>query len=363
MNQQIAINGVGVVGGFGCGVQDLQGALQKATCAPDIVDVKSETGPIPAPVFRADTRKLSEYVSKRVLRRIDHYSRLAILGAYLALDDAGQLDADRENMGVVIASGYGASKTMFDFMDSVIDDGDPLASPIKFSNSVHNAAAAHVSILLKAKGPTLTVSQFEMSVPSALFSACQWILQKRVSRVLFGGIDEYCDVLGYCHEKMFPRNHGSRILPLDHGRQTAIAGEGAAFFLLSNDDQNQSPYGNIMDIQLGHLKQGHPGIPGGAVAILGSDGHMECGRWYEGLIPKGSSLRAYSPMYGSMPAGMALDMAAAALCNKSEKLFPQPGSDQNIQAGGDQRERLDGRPLCCIKTGRYGEYGMITMGR
>jgi 3-oxoacyl-[acyl-carrier-protein] synthase II len=80
-----------------------------------------------------------------------------------------------------------------------MDYGDACASPTLFSNSVHNAAAGHISIMLGLDGPCLTVSQFEMSGPSGLLSAIQWLKEERVEQVLLGAVEEYCDVLVRYH--------------------------------------------------------------------------------------------------------------------------------------------------------------------
>ena len=101
------------------------------------------------------------------------------------------LAESRERLGVIIASGYGALKTTFAFLDSYLDFGYACSSPTHFSNSVHNAAAAHVSMQLQATAPSLTVSQFEMSTASALLTAAQWLAERRVERVLLGAVDEH----------------------------------------------------------------------------------------------------------------------------------------------------------------------------
>ena len=207
---KLAIEGIGVVGGFGCGMESLAAAISNGSSPIQHVSIKTTHGPRDMPAFLAETSKLDDFVNKRVLRRVDHYSKMALLGAHLALEDAGRLEGDRSTMGIIIASGYGAGRTTFAFLDSFINDGDNLSSPTFFSNSVQNAAVANVSMMLSITGPGLTVSQFDMSVPSALITARHWLEEGRVDSVLLGAVDEYCDVMGYC----WHRYYGDR----DHGR-------------------------------------------------------------------------------------------------------------------------------------------------
>ena len=65
------------------------------------------------PVYLCDTSPLEAFLNKRALRRVDHFSRLALLGSFLALEDADMLQADHENFAIIIATGYGASNTTF----------------------------------------------------------------------------------------------------------------------------------------------------------------------------------------------------------------------------------------------------------
>ncbi|MEW6186962.1 MAG: beta-ketoacyl synthase N-terminal-like domain-containing protein, partial [Thermodesulfobacteriota bacterium] len=150
---RIAIQGLGAVGGFGCGHLALQSALEKGRSPLQSVSIRTAQGVSERPAFLADTAGLEKYVNKKSLRRIDHYAKLALLGAYLTLDDAGQLETNpRPGMGSIIASGYGATRTTFAFLDSFLDNGDKFSSPTHFSSSVHNAAVAYVTMFLGLTG-------------------------------------------------------------------------------------------------------------------------------------------------------------------------------------------------------------------
>ena len=124
------INGLGLVGGFGCGRDDLQRALLQGSAPLSQVELRGHQFPL----LQAETASLETYLNKRGLRRIDHFSRLALLGAFEAMADADLGGVDPNRIGLVIGSGYGALTTTFKFLDSVLDDGDTCASPTAFSN-------------------------------------------------------------------------------------------------------------------------------------------------------------------------------------------------------------------------------------
>jgi len=360
---RIAVRGIGIAGGFGCSREQLSQAIVFQKNAPQYITLKAGNRKLEMPVYLCDTTPVERFISKRALRRVDHYSRMAALGSYLALEDAGRQPQEFKNLAVVVASGYGSTRTTFSFLDSVFSDGDACASPTLFSNSVHNAAAATISIFLKARGPNLTVSQFEMSVSLGLLTACRWLQDKQVDAVLFGSVDEYCSVLGYSWQRFFGQVPAAGMHPLEFENQSAIAGEGAAFFLLTRDEGDTPPYGYVTDIKFGCIRSSAPEISENSLLILGADGHKTAGIHYARCIPAGSQAAVYSPLYGSFPTASAFDMAVAALSIRKSKIFATPsqaGDHSGLNIAWEEQD-LDSRQICCLKFGCNGDFGMINL--
>lgn len=360
---RLAVRGIGVTGGFGCGVADLERALADGAGRPESFTVPTAEGPVELPAFRAATDRVEEFVARRALRRIDHYSKMGLLGASLALADAGMTGADQRRTGVIVASGYGASATTVAFLDSISNDGDVCASPTHFANSVHNAAAANISILLGITGPSLTVSQFDLSVPSALLSARQWLVEGRVDQVLLGGVDELSELLGYTWHRCRGGRGNGTLAPLRTMEETAVMGEGAAFLLLTRAEGDGGGYCTIDEVAMGRLAGAAP-VPADALLLLGADGRRELGSRYREAVPAGARIACYSHLYGCMPAGPAFDLAAAALILKGGTVFPTPagaGSDLPgtvAAAGGLAFPRV-----ACLRLAGDNDYGVVTLGR
>ncbi|PLY07914.1 MAG: beta-ketoacyl synthase [Desulfuromonas sp.] len=358
---RLAIEGIGLSGGFGNGVDALRNVLQSGHVAPQTYTLERESGERSFPAYLATPEGLDDFIPKRALRRIDQYGKLTLLGACLALQDAGILDESRERLGVVIASGYGALKTTFSFLDSYLDFGYACSSPTHFSNSVHNAAAAHVSMQLKATAPSLTVSQFEMSTASALLTARQWLAEDRVDRVLFGAIDEHCAVLSYCRERFFDSGEQGPLEPYAFDRQTAVAGEGGAFFVLSKEHPD-ARYGHVDEIVLGNATVRTPQLPE-LPLVIGADGHRECGAWYPKVAANCAASMAFAPLYGSFPAAAALDLAAAAIMLADDTLYPSPVADPSAAVSPLLQQRPVQSGLACLKFGTGGDYSLIQLSR
>lgn len=122
----LCIQGVGLAAPFGG-----KAALKQAALGDD---------PVSTAAPKVGTEDLARYVPPRQRRRIDHFTSMTLLAAFRALEHAGTLDPLPQRLGIVLCTGYGPSKTTFDFLDSIIDDGARLASPLAFSQSVHNSA-------------------------------------------------------------------------------------------------------------------------------------------------------------------------------------------------------------------------------
>lgn len=194
--------------------------------------------------FTADTSSLTDFVPKGKLRRIDHYSRMALLACGRAMEGVDPSLFPRKKTGVILATGYGALSSTFSFLDSYIEKGDKLAFPTHFSNSVHNAAAAHISICYNIKGPSLTVSQLDMSFFSALITAGSWLETRKTDAVLVGTADTCCNVMGYCINEF---SKSRKKTPYSFG-------EGAAFFLVSRETHTRPRYGYIDQITMGQSR-------------------------------------------------------------------------------------------------------------
>ena len=371
---RVGISGVGVIGGFGCGISAMKNILELGVCEPENVSFDTGSGKVTRPVFRAETSGISSYFKPKLLRRVDHFSRMALFCACLALDDA-DTKVDYESMGVIVASGLGAMQSTYAFKDSINNNGDAGSSPIKFSNSVHNAAAAHLSIRLKIGGPNLTISQFDMSMASAILTACIWLEEKRVDSVLVGGVDEYCDVHGYIRHRLFEAdsnklssNSLSKIKPFEFDNYTAIPGEGAVFFILTRDNEIKPDYGYITEVRYPfNYNKNNLYYPDNNLVIIGSDGHLMDKEMYFNAVPDDSEVTAYTPVYGSLPIGQGFDVAVAALSIRENRIFalpelsPERPEDYKKMNIVYESKPLTQKNICCLKLNNEGESALITL--
>jgi 3-oxoacyl-[acyl-carrier-protein] synthase II len=361
---KISIKGIGALGGFGAGLAMLEHALIHPKEMVSTVSMESSKGQIEVPALLADTSDLTSHVGKRALRRADHYIRMTLLSSLYALEDAGMLETERRRMGIIVATGYGATCNTFDFQYSMIDSDDPCGSPTKFANSVHNAAAGNLSLFLNEMGPNLSVSQYDMSIPSAFMCALQWLKEGRVDTVLVGGVDEYCKVLGYYWYTRYNGNAREEDATSVNALKHAIIGEGACFFVLAREEDCVSPYGYIEDVQMGNFLRGRMRLPESTIFFLGADGYSRSEEYYGDIIPARARVASYTHLYGGVPIGPAFDIAVAALSVRSNTIYgslPNPAIDADQLNMVNKDEPLGPGRICCLKLGADGAFGWITV--
>jgi 3-oxoacyl-[acyl-carrier-protein] synthase II len=352
----MAIQGIGAVGGFGCGADALGKALTGPAPTPTTVEIDTVHGPRQVLGLRADTAPLRDFLPMRVMRRMEHHIRIALLAAFDALGDAERRGVKRpRRLGIVMATGYGATCNSFDFQHLATASDDFSGSPTQFSNSVHNAAAAYLSIALSENGPNHTVSHYDLSVPMALSVAAQWLAEDRVDAVLTGAVDEFSKAQACAWQARADADPAMANRP--------VIGEGACFLLLTAKTGGNGAYGHVETIGLG--RQAAPGvvphIPHADHYIIAADGFGARDGDYAKLLPQGRPAAAYTHVYGVLPVGMAFDLALAALSLEAGRFYP--GAELPLQVDGplEAVQLGNNARLCCLKLGADEGVGWATL--
>ncbi len=354
---KVAICGIGVVGGFGSGLTAFEKALTGTRALPQDVSIPTREGPIRVPCLVADTGPLAGYVPTRVLRRMDHYIRLGLLAAFAAMADADILNNGRRGrLGIIVATGNGATGNNYAFQHPFEDKEEICGSPIRFANSVHNAAAAYLSMALEEMGPNHSITHDDLSFPSALPTAVAWLQQRRVDAVLLGGVDELSHAHAYAWHVHRQAQEAVRVAGATEA-QAPMAGEGACFMVLKAADTVSNPYTVIRQTALGRIGTGPLPRPMGDFYILGEGGlaatRADYGPW---LFP-GARSTSYAHVYGDLAIDSAFDTAIAALSRKNNRIYPDGGMAQPAAT----HEPLGGRTIVCLKLGVGHTYGWTIM--
>jgi 3-oxoacyl-[acyl-carrier-protein] synthase II len=114
--------------------------------------------------------KAGDFLSAKERKRVDRLGLFSVIGARLALRDAGLelTDENRTRVGAIIGTGVGPMESMEDFSGPVLSEGPVGANPAVFPNTVYNAAGGQVAIKVGALGSASTVTAGHAAGASAL---------------------------------------------------------------------------------------------------------------------------------------------------------------------------------------------------
>ncbi len=176
--------------------------------------------------------KYSEFIDPMSSRRMSRIVKMGLSAALKCLREAGIKVPD----AIVTGTGLGCIEDTEKFLQSIYSNDEKLLNPSPFIQSTHNTAAATIAITLKCHSYNSTYSHRGFSFESALLDGLMLLQEGSANNVLVGGLDELTpnsfiitDRLGF-----WKKNQINNLRLLDYGSKGSLAGEGAAFFALSN---------------------------------------------------------------------------------------------------------------------------------
>jgi 3-oxoacyl-[acyl-carrier-protein] synthase II len=353
------ILGIGTIFSQGLGVTAWETAMRTGWQKPaDIEGARPGPGTNAGYLVNLDT--VADRTLLKKIRRADKLSKMAVLAAADALADSGIGEGARKNLGIILATAFGAHVTTFAFLDDILDYGEANVSPTTFSNSVHNAAASYVSSSLNIQGPTLTVTQFRFSFQAALQLAKNWLDQGRCDYLLVGAADQYGDVLGYVSDQKLTAASDGIIRPFTFKPTCQVPGEGAVFFLLGNERAGNG----YCAVEAVHINGDPDQEKPVDINIIDADGMLPDESAYRTSLAPDIPVAAYAPLSGSMMTGCAFNLAAAALMLKEQTHYATPVQDNphGLRLLTETRHARVGS-IRCIGCNCYGEKAVTYLSK
>lgn len=218
---------------------------------------------------------------------------------------------------IVTGTAYGCLEDTGLFLNGMIERKEEMLQPAAFIQSTHNTVGAQIALLLQCTGYNNTIVHRGSSFETALLDAAMLLADGEAASVLAGGVDE---ITAASHALL------SRFGLYRHG---AVAGEGAAFFLLTGRpsghdlaridavDSFYKPEGG-RDVEEHLLALLHSnGLGPGDIDLLitGDNGDEGSDRIYrqvrEALFP-GRPVRTYKQLCGEYPTSASVGLWLAA---------------------------------------------------
>lgn len=248
-----------------------------------------------------------EILDPKSLRRMSRVIRMGSAAAIKCLQDAGL----KQPAAIITGTAYGCLEDTGVFLSKMVEQKEELLTPTAFIQSTHNTVGAQIALMLNCHGYNNTFVHRGFSFETALQDAIMLLKENEVPNVLVGGIDEITDQsfealtkLGLLKkEKLFTSGL------INSQTKGTIAGEGAAFFLLTKEPTSHPPLARLEGIKTFYKPSGikeieeqvniflseHSLSPGNIdLLITGNNGDVKGDKIYKHISSKMFSLTANS---------------------------------------------------------------------
>ncbi|GGH38490.1 3-oxoacyl-ACP synthase [Mangrovimonas yunxiaonensis] len=229
--KNVYINSVGSI--------SAQKTFDNAAFLNDITKYHDNVIPAVNPVYK-------DYISPAAARRMAKGIKMGIVSSKIALNEANLDNVD----AIITGTGMGCVRDSEKFVRAIIDNDEQYLTPTPFIQSTHNTVGGQIALELNCKGYNFTYVHSSISFESALMDALLQLQLDEAKNILIGGVDEHGDHTTEIHKiinHIKPEQVGPYNL-LNSKTEGAVFGEGANFFVLSNEKSNSS-YAKITSVQ------------------------------------------------------------------------------------------------------------------
>ena len=187
------------------------------------------------------------YIPIAAARRMTKGIKMGVVASKIALDEVNLENVD----AIITGTGMGCVKDSEKFVSAIIDNDEQYLTPTSFIQSTHNTVGGQIALGIQCKGYNFTYVHSSASFESAMLDAKLMLENNELKNVLIGGVDELGDHTVVIHKlinhiKTDPVNS---LELLNSKTKGAVFGEGANFFVLSNEKQNTS-YAKILAVNI-----------------------------------------------------------------------------------------------------------------
>ena len=189
-------------------------------------------------VIHAQEPSYKEMIPPAMSRRMAKGVKMGIFASTTALKEAN-LDVPE---AIITGTGMGCMEDSEKFLKAILNNKEEFLTPTSFIQSTHNTVAGQIALGLKCTGYNFTYVNGSVSFESALMDAKLQIEADEVKSVLVGGIDETAqhttDLLKLIG--IVKKEEDQPYDVLDSSSEGIVLSEGATFFVLENEQKENS---------------------------------------------------------------------------------------------------------------------------
>ena len=168
----------------------------------------------------------------KLMRRMSRIVRTGLASAISCLKEAGKENVD----AIITGTAYGCMEDSEKFLRTIVEQDEEMLSPTSFIQSTHNTVGAQIALFLKCHNYNNTFVHRGFSFEHALIDAMLLLNENKAENILAGSADEMTDFTFNVLKRfgMYKQMPISNFDLYTSNTKGSIAGEGTAFFLLTN---------------------------------------------------------------------------------------------------------------------------------
>ena len=235
-----------------------------------------------------------EYIPPAAARRMAKGIKMGVVASKIALQESGLDNVD----AIITGTGMGCLRDSEKFLSAIIDNDEQYLTPTSFIQSTHNTVGGQIALELQCKGYNFTYVHASNSFESALLDAKLQLELDEEKNILIGGVDELGDhtvaILKLINHIKPEVVKASELL--DSKTEGAVFGEGANFFVLSNEKETASyaevlsiktyntlPQNEVSQAAMQFLDDNNITVEGIDLLVLGNNGDVNFDTYYNTL--------------------------------------------------------------------------------
>lgn len=209
-------------------------------------DFLEEITPYEDTVISAIEPNYKDFIPPAAARRMAKGIKMGVVASKIALEEAHLTDID----AIITGTGMGCVRDSEKYVTAILDNNEQFLTPTSFIQSTHNTVAGQIALGIGCKGYNFTYVHSSISFESALMDALMQLECREAENILVGGVDESGEHTNAIHKLIKhikpEKVHSNKLL---HSNTVgAVFGEGANFFVLSNNKQEFS-YAQVLDVK------------------------------------------------------------------------------------------------------------------
>lgn len=290
-DRRVVITGLGTINPVGATVDATWKNLLSGTSGIGRVQ-RLDVSDLPSKIAgEVSDFEVTDYIPKRLARRMDRYAQFFWVAARDALADAGiayeEDDPEAYRTGVVVGSGIGGVESFEQEIDTLFHVGPHRVSPYGIPKIIANIAGGQVSIDFNLYGPNTTAVTACAASANAIGDAGELIKRGAADVMVAGGADASITrfaMAGFAQARALSTNNDDPLgasRPFDADRDGFVMAEGGAALILEEREQalarGATVYAELvgygMSADAYHITLPRPGGDGAARAMKAALDH------------------------------------------------------------------------------------------